>query len=439
MGERYHGRISLDYLDSNGNNISRDGDEDDGYRNATLNFTGGVDVAEGVDFGLSARVLDTESETDNDFSSGLPADSDGVSDTFQSYLGAHLSFTGYDGLWTSRISGAWTKVDNRDLDLANAVDSRRVGEKRSVDLQTTMRWHQPSLFDAMHRLTLALDYESQDFKQRGPATIFGDPNQVRAQETTGYIAEFRSELRATGTSLGASIRKDDNDSFKDVTTYRVAVIQSIPATGTVVTAAYAEGQKSPTFFDLFGFSSGGFVPFVGNPSLSPENSTGWEVNLKQGFAGDALLLDLTYFNERLRDEIDGFFFDAANFTLTAVNRPGTSHRRGIEMAITAFPLSDLSLSGTYTYLDANQIDANTGLRRDEIRRARHSGGAEINYRFAGGRGNLNFHVARSWTPGRRYIPAALVRARARRARWFHPREHRCFVGFPARGRRFRPG
>ena len=99
-------------------------------------------------------------------------------------------------------------------------------------------------------------------------------------------------------------------------------------------------------------------------------------------------MGVTYFNERLRDEIDGFVFDLDTFSFTAENVAGTSHREGVEVFGSAEITSTLQLKAHYTFLDATQADGFGGQER-ELRRPRHTGGASANYAFGQGRGNLN--------------------------------------------------
>ena len=241
-------------------------------------------------------------------------------------------------------------------------------------------------------MTFLVEHERQDFAQRGPVTIFGDPNQNREFRTWGYAGEYRLRL-LDHTVVTASGRFDDNSHFADVGTYRVAITQELAATGTVLSASHATGQKAPTFFDRFGFASGGlFSPtFVGNSALEPEKSTGYEVGVRQPLLDERVMLSATYFNERLTDEINGFVVDATGTTATAVNLGGNSKRDGVELGAVLEPHPRLTLSGYYTYLDATQLDPAGGRRIDEVRRPRHQGAFALSWRSSGERVTLDLH------------------------------------------------
>src|SRR5690606_34956987 len=144
------------------------------------------------------------------------------------------------------------------------------------------------------------DHEYQRFRQRGPISVFGDPNQERGMHSTGFVGEYRVDVGAD-LSLGGSVRHDQNSAFRDVTTYRGSASYRLPVLGTVASLAYGTGQKAPTFIERFGFSFGGlFGPtFIGNPALRPEESRGWEAGLTHAFAAERVRLSATWFSERL--------------------------------------------------------------------------------------------------------------------------------------------
>jgi vitamin B12 transporter len=95
---------------------------------------------------------------------------------------------------------------------------------------------------------------------------------------------------------------------------------------------------------------------------------------------------VTYFDTTLTNEIDIKFVPPGVFT--AFNRDGESLRKGIEVASRLALGYGLSLGLSYTLLDATE---ETG--EQEIRRPPHCGRVDVNYAFAGGKGNLNFAAA----------------------------------------------
>ena len=128
-----------------------------------------------------------------------------------------------------------------------------------------------------------------------------------------------------------------------------------------------EGIAQPTFFDLYGFFPGNFV---GNPSLKPESSRGFEAGVR--YRRGALAASLTGYRQRLHDEIVDVG-DPVTFLRTTINRDDTSRRSGIEAEIGCHVADQLRLSATYAYLRATEPDAANGRQITEHRRPKHSG------------------------------------------------------------------
>jgi vitamin B12 transporter len=154
--------------------------------------------------------------------------------------------------------------------------------------------------------------------------------------------------------------------FRDATTLRASLLANVGG-GVALTTAYAEGIAQPTFFDLYGFFPGNFV---GNPSLKPESSRGFEAGVRYrrgAFAGS-----LTGYSQRLHDEIVDVL-DPATSLQSTVNRDQTSRRFGIE-AEAALRIDDkLRLTASYAYLHATEPDSSTERQAPELRRPKHSG------------------------------------------------------------------
>ncbi len=372
--QRLRGAVGVASIETDGDNISRDGGEDDGYENTTA--TGNLDWAatEHLSIAGSLRHVDASNDYDEvDFSTGLPADSNSRSDTEQLYgrLGATLSTL--DGRWRHSASVTLTDTDNENR--AEFSRTRTEAEVLVFTLQTS--------FDLAlgHTLTGAYERWEENFKQRGTASAFGDPNRDEDIDTDSFIVEYRGQI-SENLSVQASARNDDNSDFDDKTTGRISAAWQV-AERTTLRSAWGTGIKNPTFTERFGF----FTNFIGNPDLKPEESEGWELGIDQRLLDDRLRLSATWFDEELEDEINGFAFDAGLGDFTAVNEDGTSERQGLELSARWLLLEGLSLNAAYTWLDSSDPDGS-----DEIRRAEHIGSANLNWDFMSGRANLNLQV-----------------------------------------------
>ncbi len=383
-GDVFDLNLGISHLDTDGANISRTGDEEDGSRNSTLSINAGARISDRTRLELFARRTESLTEFDGtDFvTTGLPVDADRETDATQQYLRISAKTSSASERWRHQLSLTQLETDNYNTDTGAFLGST-AAEKLGMYLQTSV-----ALDDAdAHRLTFAIDRETQDFAQRGPASFFGDPNQDQALDTTGYVLEYQG-VGLGPFSVSAALRHDDNSAFDDISTYRLTGSYRAVSSGIRVHASAGTGQKSPTFVDRFGFFSD---EFVGNPDLKPEKSKGWELGFDLPLSTLNASIAATYFDEQLEDEIDGFVFDPASTFFTAANRPGKSERSGVELGFNADLSGSVDLSASYTYLDSTERQA-LGEKVDETRRPKNMFALSLNY-ASGMRTNINFNLS----------------------------------------------
>lgn len=388
--------LSLSRLNSNGSNSSRTGDEDDGYENTTATLTLAGSPSAALDLNFVGRYTDTTKAFDGtDFGTGLPADSRNETDVDLGYLRAGGTLTLLDGHWTQSLRTAWTITDTKNVDEFGSAGST-AADKYGVYYQTTWQFTRQSADSTGNSVTLALDHERQDFRQRGNVIVIDpddptedlNPNQDQDVDNTAAVLELLlSPFEHTSISLSG--RYDDNSEFNDVGTLRATAAWTAGSRGTRLHAAFGTGQKAPTFVERFGFFPN---QFIGNPDLKPETSTGWEAGVEQPFWNDRARVGATYFREDLEDEINGFAFDPDTLLFTAENLKGRSERRGVEISAQARVTETLRFSGSYTFLDATQPDALTGEATREIRRPRHTASLNGDWRFLASKADLNVNL-----------------------------------------------
>jgi vitamin B12 transporter len=180
-----------------------------------------------------------------------------------------------------------------------------------------------------------------------------------------------------------SARFDNTSAFENAFTGRLALTYELTDDSRLY-GSIGSGQKAPTFIERFGYFPG---QFVGNSQLKPEKSTSFDVGIEQAWRNGDLTAQLTYFRQDLKNEINGFVFDPLTFLSTAENLPGKSARQGIEFAGRLEATSNLGFGATYTYTDSTAED-DQGRDIRELRRPRHIGSAQVNYRFRDNRANL---------------------------------------------------
>ncbi|NNL96105.1 MAG: TonB-dependent receptor, partial [Xanthomonadales bacterium] len=379
---RYRAWAGLSGFETDGINASSTGTERDGNRNTAVNAGLDVDYSDSIQLGFSARRLEAESEFDDfDFTTGLPADADRLSEASRTYLQGTLRFAPRQSRWSGHVAVKSMHSDNQ-----NYADGRWSGSTASDSLEFAAQataW----LGDTdqrQHRVTLAAERQEIEFQQRGIAAVFGDPNQDQEYDINGVAVEYFSRP-FEGFNWNASARLDDFSDFDSAQTWQLAASYRVNDR-LRLRGSGGTGTKAPTFTERFGFFEGSFR---GNPGLEPEQSTGWELGLESEMRDGAARLGVAWFEQDLENEIDGFVFDPGSGLFTAVNKSLDSRRRGLEITLDMSLSEALDLAVNYTYTDATQPLAG-GLEQVEIRRPEHLANLKLDYRFGDGRGRLNF-------------------------------------------------
>jgi len=367
------------FLDTDGINIAENGSEKDGHDNITFRFNASHLFGEKFKLGLNASYTDASNDFD-DAAFGAPADAENKSSVDQFYGRAYADIS-TSKYWKQTVSVSLADTRNNNAD--GFGDTRTEGEKLKFDYQSNLNFVTGWLFAAKHNIVLLLERENERFRQRGSATLFGDPNQTQDSSNTSYIAEYQLGFNEQ-LFLSIALRKDDNDDFRDRETYRATASYLIDDWGTKLRAAYGTGVKNPTFTERFGFFAGSFV---GNSNLRPETSEAWEFGIDQTLFDDTTHLGLSLFWEDLKDEIATVFFPIN----TAINIDGRSERNGLEFYFNSQLTSQLALRGAYTYVDSTQED-NAGSQAREIRVPRNTASLNLNYSFLENKASLNFEL-----------------------------------------------
>ena len=367
--------LNASRYETDGVSAAESGREKDGYENTTIGLNGRYELTDSLRVGVSSRYTDETIMFDGT-NAGLPVDTDDETDREQIQLSIDAGLALLEGRWDNRLRYTYLDTDN---ETSGGFTTLYAAKKEGVYFQSTMNLGSRTQLDR-HRLTLGVDYEDEEYEQR---TSFADQDQTL--DNLGVVLEFLTQP-VEQLVLSASVRYDDNSEFEDVTTYRATGSYGFGGIGTRIKGSFGTGQKRPTFTERFGFSPDFFI---GNPDLKPEKNRGFDIGVEQLFLGDRARLLVTYFNEKLEDEIQ-----LVGFPSTPVNLDGRSRREGVELELHARIAGDLTLSANYTYTDSRQPEsapAEGDVR--EIRRPRHQGAITLNHVFHDGRGNVNLNAS----------------------------------------------
>ncbi|MDG1693255.1 MAG: TonB-dependent receptor [Porticoccaceae bacterium] len=352
----YDVRFSVNQIETDGENISRVGNEKDGYDNNTYTLSAGLELSEQLDVTISARQSEgfIESDSDNDYD-GFVEDQDQVSDFKNETRGIQANYISADKQWQHKL-----KLSNTSN--YNQAYAESVAGMMTSSSKDQYQFVGSKLWDASsQRLSVLLESEKQDFSQQGPLTSWGaDPNQDRESTTDSVGVEFRSQLTSKLT-YALSVRHDDNSEFDNATTRKLEA--SYQTEIGRLRGAYGTAIKNPTFSERFGT----YTNFIGNSNLQPEKSESWEIGLDRQLDGGDMTVSATIFNAELENEINGFYWAGTGFT--AVNKEGLSKRQGVELTASGKVGNMIDLNASYTYTDSVETDGDS--YDDEIRRPRH--------------------------------------------------------------------
>jgi vitamin B12 transporter len=277
---------------------------------------------------------------------------------------------------------AWTQYDNWPVDGAYDQDRNELGARayaelalgRSTHLLELTGYHiarenrdsQPGRFEGT-RLGMAYRGETM-FSDAFTLQYGADIAQERAFGRTIPAGSFSTTTGAFVQALwaptdridiSASGRVDYNSTFGTFPTGRLAV--SYRATDAItLNASAGTAFRAPSVEQRFG-SSGGSFPFRGDPTLTPERATSFDVGADFALPRDGVF-GVRLFQTSTDNLIVSTFcpYDAATFSCVAgtfnsvANVPGVSTSAGAELSL-RLPINDrFALGGSYTYTNALQ-------------------------------------------------------------------------------------
>ena len=216
-----------------------------------------------------------------------------------------------------------------------------VGPTRALFERTTIDYQNDLRPFSWLRLTSGFFYSRVNAGQERPFILqtFGpQPTFVsdHTDETAGYLEATVTPL--TNLILVGGGRIDHFNQFGDIWTYRFAGSYKIDQTNTTLHSSVATGFSPPTSQDKI---------FGNNFGLKPEKDLGWDAGVEQRFWANRIIIGATYFHNDLSNIIG---YNGLYETLNL----GAARTQGIETELRAQPTTELLLTASYTYLDAEK-------------------------------------------------------------------------------------
>ncbi|HUF47254.1 MAG TPA: TonB-dependent receptor [Vicinamibacterales bacterium] len=241
-------------------------------------------------------------------------------------------------------------------------------------------WQVPAARAGAQIVTALVDYDAERgaFEDR-----LADSALRGSRDNVGVAVQH--QWIAGRTSVTSGLRVEQNESFGTAVAPRLSILQTLrTGTGTLGRTAVrfnaGRGVKAPSLLESF---SPNFF-FQGNADLEAERARTIDVGIEQRLADDRVRVELTWFDNRFRDQITVETIDFSTFEGRFVN-VDRSRSRGIELAVDAVPAGWLELRAGYTRLDTCRETSTADcsgfadtLRL--VRRPKHSGFVDVTTR-----------------------------------------------------------
>ncbi|MEQ8292722.1 MAG: TonB-dependent receptor [Roseovarius sp.] len=374
--------------DTGGYDVSGLNGEDDGDINETYNLNAQYFATENLTFGGTLRHVKSRSDLDSQVYTALtPAgqilvDDLSGSDTAETFGSLYAELDTFDGRFRNRLDLSFADIQTDRFNGTGAQSGDTTETRQKISYKGSVALDGGTVETARHVVTVGAEWERETFVNNNPAFVSA-PSQLikQTREQTALVAEYQGKL-TDSFNMQLSLRHDFNDAFEDFTTYAAGLSYTLPNRTTRLHASGGTGVQNPTMFEQFGFSN----DFIGNPDLKPEQSQGWDIGIEQQFLGGRGLVDITYFQDELTDEISTTV-DPATGRWKPFNQMGKSDRKGVEIGASLQVTARLDLGLNYTWLEAENPNGST-----EVRRPEHEVLLQMGYNFPDDRTRFTMDV-----------------------------------------------
>lgn len=360
--------LSLAHTNDAGYDQSGDGGEKDGLERNTAILSGDYLVTDDLKLGFVLRTSDENYDFDStsfvatDPASYVVDDPSQYADRKELTAQVYAEYMMMGGRLTHRL--AYETTRNRQ-----SSNGAPLGQTESEALKYRLSYGLDgrSVAETDHLLNLLVERQSDT----------SDSNPAYNRAAQSIALEYRGAF-SNGVDLQAGARFDDNDVFENATTWNVGLGYTLAGSGIRLHASAGTGVVNPSYFELFANAFG----YTGNPNLRPEENKSFDIGAEFPVFEGRGTIDVTYFNEKLTDEISSLSLGGGAFTYE--NQAGESTREGVEISGNMQATDTVSLRMSYTYLDAKNPNGSV-----EIRRPRHEFTLGATVETFGGRGSVS--------------------------------------------------
>ena len=391
----YGGRLSLRYSNdrtrlsfsaanrqTEGYDYSGSDGNPDGDNNTTVNARAEYDVTDGITIGGTLRSMKRTSDYDA-FNwgaatvDGLVTDADLQTEVDNLFGTLYAEIDSFGGRFRSNVFYGFGNIDTINTD-TGAKTSDYTTTRQTFSYTGAYALDGGSVDTANQIVSVLVEAQEETFENNDASLVYSTSMLGKqTRKLYGYALEYRGSFLQDALTLQATARHDDNNGdFEDANTWSAAVSYTFPNDTTRAHASAGSGVQNPTMYEQFGYNPG---TWTGNPDLTPERSTGWDIGLEQRFMGDRGVIDVTYFRATLTDEISSEY-DPVTGNSTPYNQEGDSDRQGVEVSAEFEIGAGFTVGADYTWLDATDPDGDI-----EVRRPKNELGLRVYYTLPNGR------------------------------------------------------
>ena len=330
------------YFTDDGISAAAGGTEADGYRQTAANGRIEIDIADAATVDLRGYYADSRADMD-----GFPPPFYSLADTPQYATARQLA--GYAGLRvrTGTLQHIFAVTLN-DIDRDNyASPAATAADFFTRGKATRFEYKGDWAIAAGLRAVFGAEHER--------SRLFDGFLTAKSHVSGGYVQLVAKPFEAL--TLAGGARLDDHKTYGNKATFSANAAWRV-GENMVLRAAYAEGFKAPTLYQLYSF--------YGDPDLQPEIAKSYEIGAEQWLLARRIRFALTAWQRRTTNQID---FD---LLLYRYNNIARSRGKGVEAELELRPSDRLTFAANYSYTDSEGRQENVASYSRLLRRPVHS-------------------------------------------------------------------
>ena len=370
--------IDLNFLESSGVDTSGSSGDRNRYENENIRIN-----IKSINHNLSIMYFDIHRQNDRDSAGNVSDNELATTDINQIYS----QYT-YEKKYTKNIYSKYgvQYSENKNLDFnpsSGIWETMTQSEKLKIFSNTSIELKEILKSKYNPKLSLGFEYEKINFTQLVLDKTYGNGDQMQGEYSNSFSAELLYPINNIQLEIG--LRRVINQKFLNNNLHRFGI--SYKLKNSKIYFNHSTAIKNPTFTERFGYYPG---TFTGNENLSSESVRQYEFGYTKLFLDKKLSLSQTYYNMKLKNEINGYA-DDGNDGKTALNMKSNSYRKGLESKITYNINNKSSLSLSHDYIDSTQFNTSKSIQETEVRRPKNL--INFNYNnFFTNNINFNFHI-----------------------------------------------